>query len=860
MDNMVNQSNGKPLVSNKSLEAIRFEVPSQPVFPILGSILSILSLMFMSGLSLYLFLQLIHPGKMGAGLWNIPMIPAGSEIAAWVWIPFLFTIFGGTLGWVFELGLLFNGTPFEQHLNRFTTFIQRIRFLNLAPVVTSLFFFVCAMVIPEPNLRMALLFVAVFACFGLAIALYFAVSPAVPLIILGTQVAQFIIVIASDMPVGGRTVAILLMIQSVLQATAFIITALTPLKSTAFHVISTISGLLAYWAIAIATNANPDFSREVAPVIPAGSLLTWGLVVVAIAGLIFTMKASPMTYNSWRAGVSNSIWSVIYFFLISQKRFPCPLNLSEAYKEPPPPSKLEPYYLRHPEFLPEALSIPAVERIEGSVTALEKGRLVVKVKKMFKIIALMDHIFPQADINTPLKDKPRMKIWSNGFDVYPQLFLKRIFGYTLPIPQLKTTPPPAIDAFKQGQLLAYLAEYGVANPFLKLAPDRDNGTLVMDFRFLEKYETKADYESYGGKAYFRVNSDKKKLELISVVAPDSEEEIAANPMYSTFRHAESIIVASMYFQVISGKHLAGIHMIYNLLEVIFHNAFDAQGQYMHPFRTFMYLHLFSHELAEELTTEHLVQEGAVFSQVFATTHDALINHLNDCYHNFEYGDDEDFESRMKIMKMDNGEVLPDACINWEMKYVEVWQKYTDDLMTIIYGEDGEQADAAVRNDKYLQDVYRGLNELLMTELPARYDKFQTKKGVSRWASDTIHHLVIRHQVYGTSGERAAMDPRISSPQIPKDLGTPGVDEWRSLLSVGLATACARFTLLVGEDGENFTYLLDGVDEKYKDRMAKVFEELQENLLALEREWKADREYNYDFFRPTPSDLRTGAGY
>lgn len=84
-------------------------------------------------------------------------------------------------------------------------------------------------------------------------------------------------------------------------------------------------------------------------------------------------------------------------------------------------------------------------------------------------------------------------------------------------------------------------------------------------------------------------------------------------------------------------------MTYNLVEVSMHNAFDAQEQWTHPFRTFMYLHFFSHELAEEITTEHLIQERAVFSQIFSTTHNEMINHLNDTYSNFYYGEDEDFE-------------------------------------------------------------------------------------------------------------------------------------------------------------------------------------------------------------------------
>lgn len=828
----------QPLIPNLSIEDIRFEVPTPPVFSVGASLLSILSLILMSGLSLYILRQL------DGQPW-------------WVRIPFIFTIFGGTLGWVFELGLLLTGHAYQENYNRFARFIQKIRFLNLAPVVASLFFFVCCMTIPNPDVRLAMLFVAAFACFAMGVALFFGGAAALPLVILATQAAQFILVLVYGPQAGGHWVMLFLLLQAVCQALAFIVGTATPLKSTGFHVLSTFSGLLAFYAILYATNANASFSHQVAPVVPAGSLLLWGLVVACLAGFMFTMKSSPMTYNNWRAGASNAIWSLQYFLLISAKRFPKPLSLSEIYKKgSPEPASLEPYYLQHPEFLPEGLSIPAVQRIEGNVTAF--GTLVVKVKKTFTVIAMMDHFFPQADVNTPLSQKPRMNRWSNGADIYPQLFLKKLFGLTLPIPQLKKTPETAIDSFKKGQLLAFLAESGIANTFLRPAPDRGEGILSMDFSFLEKYHTKADYEPYGGVAYFFVNSETEKLELISVIAPRTEEEVLANPMDATFRNAESLILASMYFQVISGKHLAEIHMTYNLLEVVFHNAFDAQGQFAHPFRTFMYLHLFSHELAEELTTEHLIQEGAVFSQVFATTHDSLINHLNDSYHSFEYGEDEQFELRKSIMTMKNGKTLPNACINWELEYVAIWKKYTDDLMDIIYPDD-----TAVQNDPYLQDVYRGLNEVILRGLPARYEQFQTKAGVSRWASDTIHHLVVRHQVYGTTGINAAMDPRISSSQIPKDGGTPGVDEWRSLICVGLATACARFTLLVGKDGETYTYLLDGVSEEYKDNMAKVFVQLQEDLLALDRVWTADniqKEYNYNYFRAAPSDLRTGPGY
>lgn len=851
----------RPLIPNKSMEDIKFEIPPQPVYPILGSIMSILSLLIMAGLSTYFLLELLHPGEINDGkrFLGIPHPPVGSKIAMWVMIPFFFTIIGATIGWVLELGLLLNGTPFQQTLNRFTTWVQKLRFLNLAPVISSLFFFIVAMIVPDPNLRMALLYLAVFGCFALAVALYYGGAPKVPMIILGVQLAQAIMILIADVPVGGHMIKYLLLGQAVTQSAALIITAATPWRSTAFHLLSTVSGLLLYLAAVFTTQVDPSFTVNVAPVLPKGSLLWWGLLATAVAGIFFTFNTANKTYNIWRTKVSNAIWSLQYFILISAKRFPKPFNLTYLYDKhrTPPPGKLQPYYLQHPEFLPEALNIPSVERLEGNVTAFDK--LVKKAKKGFKLIAMLDHFFPQADSTVPLSEKPRMNIWSNGFDVYPRIFLKRLFGYSLPIPQLKKTPPPAIQDYKDGQLLAYLGEYGVANPFLKKDEERGGDWLVMDFRFLEKYETKPDYEPYGGMAYFKVNSKREKLELISVIAPRTGKEIFVNPMDATFRRAESMILATIYFYVISGKHLAGIHMIYNLLEVVFHNAFDAQGAYNHPFRTFMYLHLFSHELAEELTTEHLVQEGAVFTQIFATTHDGLINHLNDCYHDFDYGDDEDFEGRQDALRMDKSKkhkILPKSCMTWEIRYAEIWQEYTDKLVDIIYKHDDD-----VRKDHHLQEVHRGLEQLIFKKLPKRYEDFKTKKGISRWASDTIHHLVVRHQIYGTSGVRAAMDPRISTTQVPKDGGTPGVDEWRSLMCVGLATACARFTLLVGKDGENFTYLLDGVE--HKEKMIPVFEKLQDDLLKLEDEWTSSPdhlEYNYNYFRATPSDLRTGAGY
>jgi hypothetical protein len=837
---MSNQSNqSEPLIENENFEDIKFKIPTPPKFPVFPSILSILSLVLLTGSAVYFYLEV-------------------QDQALWITLPFLFSIFGGGIGALLELYVLVTGSPFNMMKTPGTTKVQMVRFLNIAPVVATIFFFVCSFVVPDQGLRMVILLLVGFAAFAMGTIFYLGPpNPVMPLVVLGIQVVQMIIIATSGVfSTELQMVGVFLLLQGVSQTIAFLITTATPMKSTGFHVFSTLSGALLFFAVKEALKVDAAFVEGLTIDWSDQLLLKWFLVAACVAGVVFAMKAAPKTYNVWRAKVSNAIWSLQYFLLISAKRFPNPKNLSELYKDgAPAPARLRPYYQDHPEFLPETLAIPSVERLEKNVTAF--GDLVKKAKSGFKVIAMLDHFSPQANVNIPLKDKVRMNIWSDGSDIYPKIYTKTLFGYSLPVPKFKITPPPVIDAYKKGQLFAYLAEFGIANPFLKKAADKP-GHLVIDFRFLEKYETKADYESYGGKAYFKVNSEKKRLELTSVIAPHTDEEILPNPMDATFRRAESMVLASMYYQVISGKHLADIHMTYNLMEVVLHNAFDAQGQYAHPVRTFMYLHLFSHELAEELTTEHLVQEGAVFSQIFATTHDSLIKHLNDQYHRFTYAEDEDFEYRKEIMTMENGELLPGACINWELEYAQIWRKYTDDIMDVVYANDQEVAD-----DKYIQDMARGMKEVFLNELPERYDDFKTKKGLSRWASDTIHHLVVRHQVYGTTGINAALDPRISSSQIPKDGGTPGVNEWRSLMGVALATACARFTLLYGKDEEKFVYLLDGLEPKYKDGMTPIFEELHDNLKELDEKWtasSADLEFNYNYFRAIPSDLRTGPGY
>lgn len=858
--------------SNEGLMPRPNTPPPIPTFSVAGSIASILSLMLMSALSVIMLLHLRNPehnllaqlqsqlGDGGLGyLLNYLRPPnATTALAAWTWIPFAFTIFGSTLGWLFELGLLLAGTPFQQTKSPFTRLIQKFRFLNLAPVTTSIFFFVCTMMIPDADLRFLMMCISGAACAGLGFALFFGGDiRVVPMVLLGSQVLQVIIVLVAGIPVGGA----FLLAQAVLQFAALQIGTFTPTKSTIFHILSTVSGVMLYGAILQATGINSDYSHQVATLLPAGSLAKWLFIAACVAGLFVVIKALPLVYGHFRTILSSVIWTPLHFLLVSGKRFDDPFSLHQIYKDHQPKTlPLKPYYQAHPAFLFQKLDIPAVEVANLPRTITIFAKVLKQVVRTFKLIEGLDHSVPQANSKVPIKNKQRMMPGSSGSEYWPKLFSKTLFGLSLPETGkfLQKTPNPLLAAFHEGQVLAYLAESGVANPLLQPAAAGKKGALMLDFRFLEKYTTKENYESYGGIAYFQINEKKQKLELTTVVAPHTTAEVAANPGDPTFRHIESLLSASLYYQIISGKHLAEIHMTHNLVEVSMNNAFDAQGQWNHPFRVFLHLHFFSHLLAEEITTEHLVQEGAVFSQVFATTHDSLIQHLTDCYTNFEYGKDEDFAARKAMMTMENGDMLPKTCVGWESQYFDIWLDYSTALIEIIYPDD-----QAVKDDKYLQDFHTCLLDVMLKGLPQRYDGFQSRKGVARFAADTIHHTVIRHQVYGTTGVKAALDPRIGKVQVPRDTGTYAVNEWRALAYVALATAHSRFTLLTGKNGKDFTYLLEGVKKPIQQDMAKVFKKLQDDLLALDAQWTKDeteKTFNYDYFRPIPSDLHTGPGY
>lgn len=566
------------------------------------------------------------------------------------------------------------------------------------------------------------------------------------------------------------------------------------------------------------------------------------------------------------------------------------------------------------------------------------GPLVQTVTGLFKVISRLDYFLPQANVNDSIAYKPRMSITDDGQDKYP----RGLFHIGL-LPQfpgigktLQRCPEPVINAFKDGNLIPWLCQYGIGNTYLQKAVQidvypffrvvdaeavldtnsagatvtEDTSGFVIDFRHLEAYEYKKDYEPYGGIAFLEVNK-KQNLSLTWLVTPRTTTKILGNKhMNQAFRRAESMITASLYFSVIAGKHLAHIHMTYNLLEVTAHNSFDVflnkssnQEYNGHPVRLYLYIHLFSHGLAEELTTEHLVQEGAVFSQIFALTYDSLCDYLSREYNDFTYAEDEDFDLRKAIQKplrsskptntpYEYGAPFSTG-LDWELEYYDIFLAYATNMTSAIYGKN----DTNVKNDAALQEFYGAL-ECVFNKLPSRYESFQTIKGVTCFLADSSQHLVVRHQFYGTTAVGPALDPRISLTQVPIDGGTSPIDEWRSLAYVSLATAYANFVHIV--DGSSSTENTKPLTKQrslqdiFKDatpvnggghsctkelvaKMKGSWAKLQDDLVSLNTKWigqhaihdKIDRtvgtrnwkkDLNYMYCRPLPQDLHSGPGY
>ena len=391
-----------------------------------------------------------------------------------------------------------------------------------------------------------------------------------------------------DPVAGGNAVKYTLALAPVFQFMAFLQGTATPIKSFYFHTLSTIGAVCLYLALMLAGNSDDTVAMAVQDAILSKEPYQrqWPYVLATIAVAVFTVfKTFPLLYQSFRSEISYVVWSLMYFVLVGNPTPPAPPQpLSQVYKVGAPKQvTMQPYSESHPYQVAANMAVPAIAGGLPETAAVNAGSLVQLVTKLFGVIAKLDRFFPQANVDTPLEYKVRLGVTEDGQERYPSnLFSLPILNFPAMGKTLQYAPQPAVDSFKDGQYLAYLAQYGIGNTFLKRAKEtttypffelvtsdsnhhgkhgheNDTPGLVIDFRHLEEYEEKEDYEPYGGIAYFVVNKN-KNLELKWVVAPRTEYKTAVQKKAAVFRRAEAMIVSSLYFSVVAGKHLAEIHM------------------------------------------------------------------------------------------------------------------------------------------------------------------------------------------------------------------------------------------------------------------------------------------------------------
>jgi hypothetical protein len=824
----------------------KFTLPPMPTFSGIGPVLSALSLLAFFVVSVWAIIQF-------------------QELPLWALAPFAFAGLGSLVGFLYESYLLAVGRAYQLFGTPAGLKIQKLRGANLPFVFGSAYLAFCLTALSQsPSLTLWIVaIIGVIVGVLMVIFLFQGLPPVGAIFLAVGLVGQLLLLWLSSYVPGDKVVRIILTFNAIVLFSTVLVGAETPIKSFVFHVLGIATVVLLYLGYQNIGMAEPNYFAEIALPIP----WLW-LIVGVLAGHMLAFRMLPRTLGVLRSHVVNATWPLFYLIVAGGMRIPRPERLSELYKgkeDQLKPLGVLPYSDGHPRNLTHPIDVPCLdEALTLKVHAF--GPITMLVTFAFAAASVVNRIFPFANINVRLADKPRMEPWSDGSQYWPKWLKKTIY---LPMlgkfsiesgvqgPDFQRTPEKAIEAYLKGQLLAYLVECGIGGSFLR--PETQDGKthFKLDMSFLEQYETKPDYESYGGIATLEINDENKRLELISVRAPHTSKDIDVETGDATFRRAEELIIASLYYYVVSGKHLVEIHMGLNLVEIALFNSFDAKKRWNHPVRMALYPHLFAHELAEELTTQNLIEDAAIFPQIFATTNAALAVHLNDRFNEYQLGVDEDFEKRESILLTGRDgqkleDVVPHSSLIWEKVYASLWQEYADSIVAAAY-----ESDQAVADDECVQVLFANLSTTFVQELPSRYHHFQDKAGLARFISDTMHHLIIRHEVYGTSGVRLALDPRINKVQVPKDGGTTAIDEWRSLACIAMATSRVRYTKL----STDFSNVFDDIDdEAVRDKFKQAHSTLKQKLDDLEKTFTEDGVDNYQTLRLLPSDLDIGAGY
>jgi len=610
-------------------------------------------------------------------------------------------------------------------------------------------------------------------------------------------------------------------------------------------------------------------------------------------GLVFAFQ--PLQRNTFRRGLLALLWFRVWAKSLSLPPWdPVPLDLKKNKNQPFIGIKafwlgsrvddVSGYRRAAQLCIPMGEFIPSsqFDRIDGSSVAPIFGK-----GGLFDQLSYLDARFAQSRSDTQLIDKVRFAPGQDGAYWFPSRLL-----FTGPAPSPTTS---VMQAKLQGTLLEFLVWYGHLSPALRKVNDSDReimgdlegATHVVDYEWMSVYDVKPDYHRNGGRAFFKLDKASVRLHVLYLTRPRETRKIyplrlASGETDWQFDQAEQIILTSSYAMVVVGYHAGGIHVMMNLLAIALHNGFDTNdGDYFHPWRTAMHLHFFNHIVVNDSTTGHLLENTAIFSQIFPWTIRGLYEFLQHVVRNFEYMSDADLESRKAVT---DGVMPEQSTLVWEEKYKTIYLKYAEKIADLCW-----KTDADITKDMQMQKFLRNLASNIPKGLPARLKSsagtiaFTSKAQAAEFMASSIFVVTCRHEVYGTLFGNWAYEPYIMQSQLPLDFGPPAVNDFQALVGIAMATSRKPATkLMIREEpmpGEkttvglpknaqgvgmrDFKYFIRNLPTEEDAALKQAFDYLQGALNALYVDMAGNREKremaNW-FLQVTPEMLELGAGY
>lgn len=735
------------------------------------------------------------------------------------------------------------------------------------------------------------------------------------------------------------------------QASAYLDTTGTYL----FHFLSAIGGVFQARAL---TLLGPDFVNHPGatgvdnPILVGGGTLATPsasdipnliptIIIVYIAVPIVFSYVAPVIYSKWRQPWTNLVWNQLYVALISLPAV-YPVQINEAEFSHQKKIRLDDYVVSHDRATGFTVAGCPGDEIPKSNYL---GTLFSLITQAFFAIKQLDHYFPQSRIFVPVQDKARCDVSAVGQNLFQQYYPDTVRAK---LNVLDNPSAAANNYYLAGQWLAYLAQFGHAVTMLEKSLEPAKGAVLLDYNFMHRHEVKQGMKRYGGKAYFDWTrstdpDEPPKLVLKSVETPDGlsyqapklprdwkplESQIDLVSIDINFKHAQDLIASSSLAHVVMGKHCAGHHSYFNLIAVAINNAFDAEPwitnkygiKHPHPIRTAILPHFYNHIVVEEKTTAHLLEDLAVFPQVFAFTHPALADYYNLVFAKLHFLQDADLSKRLGVLGYDytdaqltdvHGTVkreftslgslrreekkdervhggLPQQIdptlqsqISWEVSYYRLLFRYATSIVDAVYKIDDDVAkDPAI---KRLHDELRyALSETNKKRkypdqqeprttltgaptdssqvLPERFGTLSTKSTLARFIADSIFCVSIRHEIYGKIITRYGFDYALIQTQVATDYGPPAIEDYMSLLYVALATSRPKYIPFMYDYAP---YLQPLAQTPYYEPLRAAEYAFQDQLTEANRIWTADARnvgINLNFNRPRPDELCPGSCY